>query len=364
MPHPIRLNRKRLAGMSLVEVMVALVIGMFGVLVMMQILTVTEEQKRTTTSGNDAMNEGVLGLYTMQTDLRMAGYGITDRKLMGCALTLRAGVVLNNLGPVLINPSVITGQDANTDTLLVFYGLTTGTPQGDNIVAAGNKVQTPVVFAANDWVVPAYASTPSPCNLLLEQVSTVDVPSKVATLKSGNALDGYITGSGPGVLFNLGQSYRAVGYAIRGGNLTMCDFSSAGTNCTLASSWVAIANDMVSLRAQYGRDVRLDAALPVVKPPAVVNAIVSVYDQTTPTTACGWSRATAVRLALVARSTQVEKDAVTTAVPVWEGSYDTAGNPAAAIALPGADWQNYRYKVFQTTVPLRNLTWMGVLTGC
>jgi type IV pilus assembly protein PilW len=72
-----------------------------------------------------------------------------------------------------------------------------------------------------------------------------------------------------------------------------------------------------------------------------------------------------VRLALVARSTQTEKDVVTTAAPVWEGSYDTVGNPAAGIVLSGlTDWQKYRYKVFQTTVPLRNLSWMGVLTGC
>lgn len=363
MLHRIHLNRKHSSGMGLVEVMVALVIGMFGVLVMMQLLSVTEEQKRTTTSGNDAMNEGVLGLYTMQTDLRMAGYGITDRRLMGCSLTLRPTVVLGNLAPVVINSSLITGQDANTDTLLVFYAMTAGTPQGDNIVATGNRIQTPVVFSVNDWVLPAYATAPSPCNLTLQKVASV--AGKVVTLASGTSLDGYISGAGPGVLFNLGQSYRAVGYAIRGGNLTMCDFTSAATNCSQASSWVALANNMVSLRAQYGRDVRLDAALPAVAPPAVVNAVVSVYDQTTPTTACGLSRATAVRLALVARSTQQEKDVVTPTAPVWEGSYDTAGNPAAGIVLSGvADWQKYRYKVFQTTVPLRNLSWMGVLTGC
>lgn len=361
MLHRVHLNRKRAAGFGLVEIMVALVIGMFGVLVMMQVLTVTEEQKRTTTAGNDAMNEGVLGLYAVQTDLRMSGYGIADRKLMGCSLTLPSGTKLNNLAHVKINSSAITGQDANTDTLLVFYGTTSGTPQGDNIVAIGNVVQTPSIFAVNDWVLPAYATPPSPCDLNLQRVA--GVAGKIVTLASGSSMDAYISGTGPGTLFNLGQSYRAVGYAIRGGNLTMCDF--AVSNCSQASAWVSIANNMVSLRAQYGRDVRPDASLPTPTPPAIVNAIVGVYDQTTPTTACGWSRVAAVRLALVARSTQAEKNVVTTAAPVWEGSYDATGNAAATIVLTGfADWKKYRYKVFQTTVPLRNLSWMGVMTGC
>lgn len=340
--------------MGLVEVMVALVIGMFGVLVMMQLLSVTEEQKRTTTSGNDAMNEGVLALYAMQTDLRMAGYGMADRRLLGCALTLRPGVVLSRLAPVVINSSNITGKDANTDSLLVLYGNTTGTPQGVNIVASGNVVQTPSAFAVNDWVVAGPASPPSPCTLTLQRVAAVDATNRTVTLASGAALT-----SGD-ALFNLGQSIRAVGYAIRNGNLAMCDFTDTGRDCTQAGAWVAIANNMVSMRAQYGRDTTAPN----------MDAIIDTYDQTAPTTACELIRVPAARLALVARSTQTEKESVTgvtggAPTPVWEGSLDAAGNPAAPIVLTGlTDWQKYRYKVFQTTVPLRNVSWMGVVSGC
>jgi len=347
--HHIHLNRKRSAGMGLVEIMVALLIGMFGVLVMMQVLSVTEEQKRTTTSGNDAMNEGVMGLYAMQTDLRMGGYGLTDLKLLGCSLTLRAGVVLSRLAPVVINSSNITGKDANTDSLLVLYGNTTGTPQGVNVVASGNVVQTPSAFAVNDWVVAGPASPPSPCSLTLERVANVDATNRNVTLVSGAALT-----SGD-VLFNLGQGIRAVGYAIRGGNLSMCDFTDTGRDCTQASAWVPIANNMVSLRAQYGRDTTAPN----------MDAVVDTYDQTAPTTACQLMRTPAVRLALVARSTQGEKDVVTTAAPVWEGSLDASGNPAHPIVLTGfSDWQKYRYKVFQTMVPLRNVSWKGAVSGC
>lgn len=350
-----RLNRKHSAGFGLVEVMVAMLIGMFGVLVMMQVLSVSEEQKRTTTSGNDAMNEGVMALYALQSDVRMSGYDISDVKLMGCNLLLRAGVTLNGLAPVTINSSNITGNDANTDTLLVFYGNNNGSPQGDLVFNAGNNIQTPSAFVTNDWVVVAPAIRPSPCNLTLERVN--NVAGSVLSLISGAAMAKGDT------LFNIGQSYRAVGYAVRNGNLTMCDFTDTTKDCTVAGNWAAIANNIVSMRAQYGRDTTVGA----------MDGIVDVYDQTTPSvavtpnTACSWSRISALRLAIVARSIQVEKAAVTTVAPTWDGSVanNPAGSAASPINLSGAtNWRNYRYKVFQTLVPIRNVSWMGVVPSC
>ncbi|MFN4359983.1 MAG: PilW family protein [Hylemonella sp.] len=348
-------SRSRMAGFGLVEIMVAMLIGMFGVLIMMQVLTVSEEQKRTTTSGNDAMNEGVLALYAIQSDIRMAGYGINDPKILGCSLTLRAGVVLGALAPVVINSANITGADANTDTVMIFHGNSFGTPQGDTVIAAGNTVQTPTAFVANDWVVVAPTVRPAPCNLTLDRVA--NVAAGAVTLSSGTAMNVGDT------LFNLGQSYRAVGYAVRNRNLTSCDYTNAGVDCSIAGSWNAIASNIFSLRAQYGRDTTAPT----------MDTFVDVYDQATPNpavtpnTLCGWSRISAVRMALVARSAQMEKEEVTAAVPTWEGS--AAGNPAgstaAAFVLSGdADWKNYRYRVFQTLVPIRNMSWMGAVTGC
>lgn len=355
MRHKVNPLRRHMTGFGLVEIMVAMLIGMFGVLIMMQVLNVSEEQKRTTTSGNDAMNEGVLALYSIQSDIRMAGYGINDPKILGCSLTLRAGVVLGALAPVAINSANITGADANTDTILAFYSNSFGTPQGDAVVAAGNTVQTPSAFTINDWVIFAPATRAAPCNLTLDRVS--NVAGAVVTLASGAAM-----GAG-GTLFNLGQSYRAVGYAVRNRNLTTCDYTNAGVDCTTAIAWNAISNNIVSLRAQYGRDTSAPA----------MDAVVDLFDQATPdaavtpNTLCGWARISAVRTALVARSAQMEKDEVTAAAPVWDGS--AAGNPAGSTAAPvvltaDGSWKNYRYKVFQSLVPIRNMSWMGVVTGC
>ena len=80
----------------------------------------------------------------------------------------------------------------------------------------------------------------------------------------------------------------------------------------------------------------------------------------------------AVRFALVARNNQIDTDAnLVTAInqnaPVWAGSTgtdaDTIDLSATAVAA-GATWQNYRYKVIQSVVPIRNVAWMGVPVGC
>lgn len=354
MKQPI-LNRKRSAGFGLVEIMVAMLIGMFGVLIMMQVLSVSEEQKRTTTSGNDSMNEGVLALYAIQSDVRMGGYGISDAKVLGCAITLRAGLTLASLSPVTVNSSNITGADANTDTLLVFYSNSFGTPQGDVVIGAGNTMQTPSAFVINDWVVVAPSSRPAPCTLTLDRVT--NVAGATLTLASG------ATAAAGDTIFNLGQSYRALGYAVRNGNLTTCDYTNTAVNCATAGNWNAISSNIVSLRAQYGRDTTAPT----------MDSFVDSYDQATPdpvatpNTVCGWSRIQALRLALVARGAQMEKDDVTSVAPIWDGSVanNPAGSTAATINLTGnADWKKYRYKVFQTVVPLRNMSWMGVVPTC
>lgn len=386
MLNPAKLNRRRSAGFGLVEIMVAMVIGMFGVLIMMQVLSVSEEQKRTTTSGNDAMNEGVQALYTLQSELRMAGYGITDPLLLGCSLQLRAGVTLSGLAPVTINPALITGADANTDTLLLFYSNSYGTPQGDAVTGAvGNTVQTPSAFVKDDWVVVSPSARATPCSLTLDRVSEVNAGTGSVTLSSGTV---HPVGSR---LFNLGQTYRAVGYAVRNGNLSFCDYGNAAINCSTASAWTALANNIVSLRAQYGRDItdpnfavpkklntgaektRTSAFPDPKNQVAGMDAIVDVYDQVaidvvdTPDTKCHWARLSAVRLALTARSLQMEVADVTSTAPVWEGSAanNPEGSTAAAIDVSAnTDWKKYRYKVFQSLAPIRNMSWMGKVTGC
>ena len=99
------------------------------------------------------------------------------------------------------------------------------------------------------------------------------------------------------------------------------------------------------------------------------NVVVDTYDNITPLTNADWRRVVAIRIAVVARSNEYEKDSVTKTAPQWDvGATATITGPATTtcngtskcIALKVsqlADWQHYRYKVYDTIVPLRNVLW-------
>jgi type IV pilus assembly protein PilW len=354
---------RRAAGFSLVELMIGLVIGMVAIVVMMQVFSVSEGYKRTTTGGDDAQNNGAIALYGLQRDIQQSGLGTNGFQIIGCDVLLRAGVTLNAMSPVTINHASIpaTASDTGSDTLLVVYGNGNGSGEGAKIEAQPSQTTYTVAAAASAasapgaFVVGASASTsdkviveaqprPSPCNLTMEPVTAVAGAN--VTVGTG------VAGMSGGILYNVGQAPRVLAYAVKGGNLLMCDYIAndcgAAGNVGNAAIWVPIASNIVSLRAEYGRDTTAPA----------MDATVDLFDQATPTTACLWARVSAVRLALVARSAQYDKGVVTAAAPAWASS-------SAAIDLSGnTDWQHFRYKIFQTVVPLRNMTWLGVQAGC
>lgn len=358
---------KKSAGFSLVEIMVALVIGLLGMIIMLQVYSHSEAQKRTTTGGDDAQNAGAIALYGLHRDIQQSGWGVSAFNMIGCNVQLRAGpVTLNAIAPVTINHASITGQDANTDTLLIVYGNSNGGQEGDTVTAAPPTglaginlyaVASPNEFNINDRVIAGTQVRPTPCNLVLDQVTAVAGAN--VTVATG------LAGMTNGALYNLGQTPKILAYAIRSGNLTVCDYMANDCGDTAnngnAAIWVPLASNIVSMKAQYGHDTN---ATPM-------DGIVDIYDTTTPTTACDWVKTSSIRIALVARNSQSRQTAVTAAAPVWAGSLTVAaaaplpGNVADPINLTAdANWQNYRYKVFQTIAPIRNITAKGVQTGC
>ncbi|MEO8386330.1 MAG: hypothetical protein ABI583_13865, partial [Betaproteobacteria bacterium] len=226
----------------MVEILVGMAIALLGILVITQVSTNFEAQKRSTTGGDSANNTGAIALFQMQRDLRHAGYGFSRVNVLGCDLTV-SGRVLTNIAPIVINPAEITGADAGTDSLLVTYGSGNGTPDGDGITAQPSTgvyaVQTYVSFKVGDKVIATPKTKASPCTggsgLIVDQVTAVTAASTSISVQTG------VAGMTNGVVYNLGQTVRAVGYAVRGGALTQCDFVT--TACATASNWIPIAND-------------------------------------------------------------------------------------------------------------------------
>lgn len=345
-------------GFSLIELMVGVVIGMIAVILISQVFALSEGTRRTTLGVDDATSNGAVALVGLQRDLRQGGYGLSALQLSGCNLALPAGWTVNGLAPVTINHPDIPAGDDNTDTLLITYGASNSTPDGDRVVsqpAAGTySMSAHASFTANDQVIAVTAAPPVPCDLTVEVSTPLAAPN--VTVATG------VADMANGTLFNVGPQPRFLAYAIRGGNLTLCDY--AANDCSNAADvddeavWVPVASNIVSLRAEYGRDTS--------GPP--MDATVDLYDQTTPALACDWARVSAVRVVLVARSGQLEREDVTPAalVPTWAGSTVTLAHPVAVpIDLTANDdWQRFRYRTFETTVPLRNMAWLGVQAGC
>lgn len=403
------------SGFSLVEIMVGMVIGMLGIIVIMQVFALFEGQKRTTSSGGEALNTGAIALSGLSDDIRQSGYGFNVTNLIGCDVVLRAGVTLKAMAPATINSASIPAGDANTDTLLIAYGNSDTLPEGNSIVlpvrdSTDFDVQASTSFLQNDYVI----ATPSNRSCSPANPAILNNVAKVGSLTAATLQlsPGVATPVTPGMLFDLGQAVTIHAYAVREGSLTMCDYmvNNCGdiANVTPALNptvWVPIAGNIVSMRAQYGQDITNQVPSITSANTGSMDGIVDIYSQTSPADtgavadACGWFRTLGIRLVLVARSSQYEKTAVTataaaipTNYPVWDGSTALNNSPTWLGSTTGAsvnpinvtlnpdgspqlidpvdntyNWQHYRYKVFQTTLPIRNITSavsIGISTGC
>lgn len=398
------------AGFSLVEVLIALVIGMIGMVVMLQVFANFEGQKRTSTSGGDSISSGSISLYSIQRDIQQSGWGINAIQIIGCTLTDAGNVLLQGVNsiplvPVTINPPTATlpAGEGGTDTLLIVSGNSNSTIEGDVLkgdTATGGTsytVSAPSSFVAGDYVAAVRADrNVGACSVQINRVVSTNVGA--GTVSVGTAA---LSASSVGDrLFNLGAAPMVRGYAIRKmtaagvdangvEKLTVCDYTTVGTNCTDDDSWVPVASNVVSLRAQYRRENQNNA----------MTGAPDTWDQSFTTTgvttyvlpgwggdpvACAQMRIRGVRLAMVARSSQPErpvKDAGNNDVPVWQSALVWSGsvanvadgNSAAAAAAVGISfpntgtwpsWNDYRYKVFETVVPLRNITMRGVPEEC
>lgn len=322
---------------SLTEIMVGMVIGMLGIIIIMQMTSLFESRKRTTTGGDDAQNGGAIALYSLQSQISQAGYGISSANLIGKSLSTPF-ITLNPLTPVIVNPAQLAAvQSANTDSFIVIYGNSNTTTEGALIsnptstlpyqvtdgTGQGNTGEGGKSFAINDWVIPAQSGITATLSMykVVGPVST----SVVAVSGIPPTLTYVVNQTNPPLLFNLGASPSILAYAVINGSLSVCDYMAQ--NCaTNAGGWSPLADGIVSMRAQC-------------------------------------NGGSGLRIALVARSTQLDPAVVTTITPIWNPGGASAVVEANPAANWGANWNRYRYKTFETIVPIRNAIWTGV-SGC
>jgi type IV pilus assembly protein PilW len=336
-------------GVGLIEVMISIVISMLLVLVIYQIYEVSEGQKRTITAGSDAQQNASYGLYALGRDLSIAGNGVAPsaQALAGCAA--------DALSPI---PVVIaTGATGNApDTVTVFYGgsssLSTPVPlQASHAIGDSTYVvRAPVGFSPKDVIAAVQGNN---CTLSTINDAGVAVDANgMATITHTVVPDevDHNYGAVNASLVNLGkkEALGRITYSVDTTAHTLRTQAQLPTQGPVAP----LVSDVVNLKAQYG----LDTTEP---PDGIIDAwedsngawYQSLAGLKPDTTA--WLKAVrrllAVRVAIVTRSAQYEKDAVT-AGPL------RMLDDTVSMTL-NADDQHYRYKVLETIVPLRNAFW-------
>jgi len=368
--------RRRAAGFTLIELMIGVLIGLLASLAVTQVMVNAEGQKRTTTSGSDAQINGALALRTLQRELAPAGYGFAAvPSVIGCALTATFNATpiagfSNVLAPIVITPGA-TANDPDSIRVLASgkssyslplrivspgYNPAVAATSTEFPVATVRTVEGPSATSPGDLMI-AVANAASPCEVF--HVTADPTVTPVVTRADEAAKwnpTGYPTHTyGDGnFLINMGLMVdRTFTVGTATSALRQTSLKIAADSTPSYEGPVDLFPNIVNLKALYGKDTNCDQ-------------VVDTWDNTVPTTNAQWLQVLAVRVAVVSRSAQYEKDPVTFANPSWDvgtavvipGSTTCGASKCLALKVDGpADWQHYRYKVFDTVIPLRNMLW-------
>ncbi len=389
-------------GMTMIELLVAMAIGVTVTLAVSTLLVASENQKRITTSTNDADQTLVYSFSELDRALRGAGSGLAQSNysgsqgILGCRLNMVSnGVVYMprpgaypppfsnyflggaaptplRIAPVLIGP----GQsDKNTSDVIVVMGgsgSAGGVPRA--VYGAGSGIganitvvlENTVGFNSSDVVL---VSQNGVTDCLIEQVNAVQ-----PTTLTMNVNEAYYTAGTTTTLNSLASSTASLitplgnESASSSPNNVQFTLYGVGTNNTLYSYDLMqyqnlvigfggdvaqpIADQVIQMNALYGVAT---AAAPSVFANWAGPGTTAGYDiNTVMTTPATQALIVAVRVAIVVRGEYYDKKAVSpTSLTIFSGLVDVNGTSLQkTVTLPS---QNYRYRVYEFTVPLRDM---------
>lgn len=380
-PHRSAERRARQGGFTLIELMIGVVIGLLASLAVTHVLVNSEGNKRSATSGSDAQVNGALALSTLQRALQPAGYGFAAvPDVIGCPISaLYNGAAIPDFPTVLAPVTIADGASGAPDSIRVLASGKASYSIPLRVVAPGYDPANPLtnqnfpvstvrgvegprvsggsLAAPGDLMLAAADSTVA-CEFfqVTANPGTMPLVARGDDVSRWNAMSFPAGTYGDGsFVINMGEptdvtySIASNGLAARTLSITLPDSEPE------YGAAVELFPNIVNLQAYYGKDT--DA-----------NGSVDVWDTVLPADNAAWRQLVAVRIALVARNAQYEKEEVTHANPEWDVGNSVAiadtvtCGTSKCLALKVdhlPDWKHYRYRVFDTIVPLRNLIWSG-----
>lgn len=395
-------SRARTGGFTLVELMVALTIGLVLALAISLSMLSMGRQFRVVGATSAAQVNAQLALSLIDSAGRTAGAGLFNNGLPVCASfnAWYAGTMVSN-GAALLPARIIDGGNATTPDRLVFsasnaVGPLSAMPVLAPMVSADGviTVSDSGSLAVNDLAivgVPGYASVP--CKLFQVTGITTDTtgltcggngnrcktlsqtaggdfnpPANTFATESryGFVNSGFV--SGPAAVMGLGAGFRQEAFAVICETLVQYNAFTDTPGCSTAplnfnAGTNALVTDVVMMQAQYGISAASNSD---VVTDWVDATAVNAWNNPT---AANIGRIKALRVVIVSRSKEAATELVTAAscdngngvVNTGPCSFRDAQAPVidlSATSVPaGRSWRNYRYRVQQAVVPLRNVIW-------
>lgn len=392
--------RTRQHGFSLIELMISVLIGMLAMVFVMRTTVSFETNRRGGIGGSDSMQNGVVALFSMENDAAQSGFGLNDGLLLGCKARFFdsqnyaganvAGGVAMTLAPVSVvfngaNPDQISFTAGSSDGGTGSQGLAANSAAGSAVLSVpttwgykyGDVLAIAPTTAGGTCTTPATAGS---CCAIAQVSGLVTTPATFNIANDGTTrtrfnppggLAAAFAGPSQAKVFNLGAgtSLSFHTWDVNNGVLRLraTDLTGASNAPTSAVAGV------VSIKALYGFDTRTgvaftpDLGLQINRWSA---GMIDADGDGTVGSPGDYQHLAAVRLAVVARSREPERpDAsgtcpnTTTVLPTVFSSQQPAAIATVpiqvnvAVAGDAIDWTCYRYRVFETIVPLRNSGW-------
>jgi type IV pilus assembly protein PilW len=377
----------RQQGFSLIDIMVGIVIALVAMLVVYQVFAVGEQFKRNTTSIGEAQVNGLLASFALGLQLANSGnaLALAAQDLISCEdhaltepdLTKRFAKSWRPL-PILVFDS---GSPDTPDSFLVSYSTSTNIVAPAPVIDAskGNYVvQSPNGFHSKtsgdlwDDLIVAIERTPNatvPGKCVAARVTNVVPSANPACTSAQGCVELTVTGAplNPSYsVFNIGaaEDVQKIAYeVVQEGTSKPCAPTTPPTPCALRSTRLVdntgalaavtnpLASNIVNLKVQYGIDTDSDGLLDDWVPATGQWA----PDVMTQAGVAKINQIKAVRIGVIVRSDQFDKN-FTQDVPwsMFDGANKITGTPFKQSVSPPGNW---RYRVYETVVPLRNEIW-------
>lgn len=362
-------------GFSLVELMIAILLASITAVVVLHVLTSYQRRSTTLLGRNEAQINAAVGLYALEKEVRMAGFGLTTPSGAYCAAGVNIsyeGDVISNGGP--IRPlRILDGAGGAPDTIQIMRSdsVAGATPmrlvQTMSDAESAIGVETSMGLSPGDLMLVGSPKGNKLCTLMQLTAAPASVGSLWSLAHAAGTPDfNDVSGFTNAVAYEVLDTVVNMGrYGVRGYGLVCNDGGApaADNNCDLGwydalavaaptlAAIESIAPQIVEMQAQYG--VSPAASNPTVNEwvDATDGSIWEDPNQAT------YGRIKAARVSIVARANREGDEVAPAELVLWDDDGDAATTADRRVLALDEEQRRFRYQVLTVVVPLINVIW-------